>query len=296
MALALYRLGEVSHEGDNAATRALWEESLALWREIGNKPGVAAMLNSLGVIADEQGDYIVARALWEEGLALGRELGDKRGIALLLLNLGVMAEEQSNYAAARTLYEESLVFQREMGHKPGIALSLGNLGIVAVEQGDYATAQALYEESLMLHRNMGDKRGIGYITLCQGLLARAEGHLEQAQALFREGLAQVQAIGEQRYMVTALAVLTVAVADRSAGAQAAVFARRAAQLCGATDALLESLKTRLERHFRLPYERALTATRAALGDEAFAVAWEAGKHMTFDEAIAFALAATEDAS
>jgi adenylate cyclase len=292
MALALYRLGEVSHESDHAATQALWEESLALWRELDNKPGIAAILNSLGVVASEQGDYPAARMLHEESLALRRELGDKRGIAVSLLNLGVLAEEQGDYAVAQALYQENLALRRELGDKQGIAMSLGNLGIVAVEQGDYATARGLYQESMTLYRNMGDKRGFGYITLCQGLLAQAEGHLEQARMQFREGLEQFQAINEKRHIATGLAALAIAAAEQSAGARAEFFARRAAQLGGATNALLESLKTRLERHFGLPYEHALTAARATLGKENFAAAQEAGRHMTLEEAITFALSAT----
>jgi adenylate cyclase len=296
MALALYRLGVVSHEGDYAATRAPFEESLAIWREMGNKTGIALALDRLGTLAVEQGDYTATRALYQESMMLHRSMGDKRGTAISLNNLGVLAEEQSDYAAAQALYEESLMLYRSMGDKQGIAISLSNLGIVAVEQGDYTTAQALYEESMTLHRNMGDRRGIGTIALCQGLLARAEGHLQQALALFRDGLTQVQAIGDQRFMVTALAVLAMAAADRSVEAQAEASGRRAAQLGGATDALLESLKTRLERHFRLPYERALTAMRAMLGEKAFAAAWEAGRRMTLEEAITFALTAIEDSS
>jgi tetratricopeptide (TPR) repeat protein len=296
MALALYRLGAVSYEGDYAGTQALYEESLALWRELGNKSGIAIALGNLGIIADEQGDYAAAHALYQESMILYWRMGDKRGTAISLNNLGGLAEEQSEYAAAQTLFGESLTLRRELGDKRGIAMSLGNLGIVAVEQGDYATAQVLYEESMMLYRNMGDKRGIGYITLCQGLLARAEGHFERALTLFREGLEQFQATQEKRHIATGLAAFAIAAADQSALAQATVFAQRAAQLGGAANALLESLKTRLERHFRLPLERALIAAQATLGEEAFAAARRAGRQMTLEEAIAFALAPAEDVS
>ncbi len=296
MALALYRLGVVSHQGDYAATRALYEESLALWRELGNKSGIALALSTLGGVALEQGDYTTAHALLQESMMLYWRMGDKRGTAISLNNLGVLAEEQSDYVAARTLYEESLTLRRELGDKRGIAMLLGNLGIVGVEQGNYATAQALYDESMMLYRNMGDKRGIGYITLCQGLLARANGDFEQARMLFREGLEQFQATQEKRHIATSLAAFAIAAADQLGGAQAEAFAHRATRLGGATSALLESLRTRLERHFSLPFERALAAARTTLGEQTFTAAWEAGRQMSLGEAIVFAMAATEDAS
>src|SRR3954462_8184755 len=73
-------------------------------------------------------------------------------------------------------------------------------------------------------------------------------------------------------------------------------AQRAARLAGATAALLETIQAPLDRQFRAPYERAIASARAILGDEAFAVAWDAGKQMTLDEAVAFALAPEATAS
>ena len=60
------------NQGDYATARARFETSLALWREIGDKRGIATALNDLGWVAWRQGDYTVARALSEESLALWR--------------------------------------------------------------------------------------------------------------------------------------------------------------------------------------------------------------------------------
>ena len=68
-------------------------KSLALWREVGDKGGIAAAIGNLAFVAQEQGDYVEARALHEESLALRRELGDTGGIALTLTGLGFVARE-----------------------------------------------------------------------------------------------------------------------------------------------------------------------------------------------------------
>src|SRR5438105_4121141 len=83
--------------------RAVYQDSLAIRRELGDRPGIAASLNNLGLVAFEQGDYPAARALYEESLAIRRELGDRRGIALSLGNLGTVAFEQGDHLAARAL-------------------------------------------------------------------------------------------------------------------------------------------------------------------------------------------------
>ena len=101
-------------------------------------------------------------ALYEEALALRRELGDKRGTAGPLSNLGIVARKQGDYIQAMALYEEALALQRELGDKGGTAGSLNNLGNVAREQGDYTRAVALYEEALALWRELGDKWGTAH--------------------------------------------------------------------------------------------------------------------------------------
>ena len=115
----------------------------------------ATALNGAGGLAKMQGDYVVARALYEESLKIKRELGNKQGIAASLRNLGCVTQEQGDYAAARALHEESLTLCRELGDKFGIAYSLLNLGHVAQAHGDYVAARALYEQGLTLFRELG---------------------------------------------------------------------------------------------------------------------------------------------
>ena len=78
-----------------------------LWREIGNKRGIASALNDLGWMAWRQGDYAVAWALSAESLALWQDLGETQGIATALTNLGWIAHHRGDYAAAWALFEES---------------------------------------------------------------------------------------------------------------------------------------------------------------------------------------------
>src|SRR5581483_5824723 len=62
-----------------------------------------------------QSDYERGKALAEEGLALYRELGDKRGIALSLNRLGIAAWRQADFSTAQVLLEEDLALYRELG-------------------------------------------------------------------------------------------------------------------------------------------------------------------------------------
>ena len=59
----------------------LAQESLALFRELGDRRGIALSINRLGVAAWRRGDFRSARVLLEEDLTLFRELGDRDRVA-----------------------------------------------------------------------------------------------------------------------------------------------------------------------------------------------------------------------
>src|SRR5262249_50032241 len=99
----------------------------------------AKALNCAGGLADNEGDSASARSLHEESLAIRREIEDRPGIANSLNNLGHVIYTQGDCASARPLIEESLAIRRELEDRPGIANSLSNLGLVAYAQGDYAS-------------------------------------------------------------------------------------------------------------------------------------------------------------
>jgi hypothetical protein len=65
-----------------SAAQAFYEESLSLRRELGDKTGIAASLNSLGFVARQSGRLRRGAGVYEESLSLKREMGDKRGIAI----------------------------------------------------------------------------------------------------------------------------------------------------------------------------------------------------------------------
>jgi len=145
------------NQGDYDRQTAILEESLKLYKELDDKPGIAQSINNLGSIAYSQGDYARAEALYSESLSLRREIGDSWGIASSLNNLGGVAFSQGDCKRALSLHTESLNLRRELGDKRGISMSLNNMGEVAQEQEDYRRAAALYAESLSIRKELGDR-------------------------------------------------------------------------------------------------------------------------------------------
>ncbi len=150
----------IGYQGEYRRARRSGEESLALFRDLGDQRGMAAALGSLGLLARFSNDYAEARALYEQSLALLRELDDRWGIAQTLSQFAraLLFSAQPDYTTVRSLCEESLVIFRELGDRRGAAEVLFVQGFLAYRQGDYPAAQALMNEVLPISREFGDRR------------------------------------------------------------------------------------------------------------------------------------------
>lgn len=137
---------------------------------------------------EQGGDLGRASALGEEGLAISRKLGDKSGVAAALQNLGITALRRNELERASGLLEEALVLQRELGDKIGAVRSLQALGLVAAVRRDHERAQALFEEALALAGEAEDGMGIVLVLGLGALVAHGRGDHERVRRLCAEGL------------------------------------------------------------------------------------------------------------
>jgi predicted ATPase/class 3 adenylate cyclase/DNA-binding CsgD family transcriptional regulator len=317
-AKALYAAARLDDDLDRA--EECCQQSLALYRELGDAVGIASSLHLLADIAEGRGNLAVARALGEESLMRFRELGDERSVAYLLFHLGSLAVEQGEYARARDLLDESLMLNRDLGNTRIMAYSLFYLAQVSrLSGGDLAQAHTLLDKSFALFREVGDKEGIasclnlrGMLALDEGDTAKARSRVEQALALFQEmqlqhgtalslyALAHVaeasgnhtesQALYEQGIVLARKSGDKLTVIFGLEGLAAAVAVQGnyawAAQLWGAAEARREMIGAPLSPVDRDPYHRAVTAARTRLGEQAFAAAWAEGRTLSPEQALA----------
>ena len=202
---ALNGLGNVEWtQGNLAAARPIYEKSLALHREIADKWGISISLGNLGNVAWAQSDYPMARSYYEESLAIDRELGDKQGIAWTLNVLGGLALTQGDFPAARTFFEESLALQQQVGDKSCTAEALNNLAMLARDQGDFKQAVSLAQESLVLYREIGDKGGSAEALKNQGLAWCGQNDYAAARSCFDEAIVVGREVGHKPAIAAAL--------------------------------------------------------------------------------------------
>jgi predicted ATPase/DNA-binding CsgD family transcriptional regulator len=247
-------------------------------------PGPRAVaLEGAGVLAWHAGDYAAARACAEEALVLQEEIGDQAGAAWSLNCLGLIALYERDYPQASSLLQSTLAMQRRIGDPFGVAGALLNLGAVARDRGDYQAARPLIEEALELFRAAPDRRGVAFCLHNLGLLLEAE-EPDASRILQQEGLRIRLELGDPQGMLESLIGLAglVCVGGRST---------RAARLFAGLDSLRRAGDLPLPPFYQQYLTRHLGSLRAVLGESAFGAAWEEGRVMTRDEAIAQALEA-----
>ncbi len=287
-ALAFMHLGDVSrYLGDYMEARPLYEESLAAFQDLGDKWGMASSLGNLGAIATKQGDHALAYSRYEQALEIFREVGDKWRISRLLLSMAVVYFEQVDYTRVRALLRESRGICQELGDKRTLAIVLNYLGELARAEGDYAAALSSYEESLMIGRELGGKLNTAVVLHNLGHVALHQGDAGQAVSLFTESLVLFQKQGDKPRIAWCLAGLAGVSAELRQP-------ERAARLFGAAEGLLESMGARLDPADRIEYERNMAATHAQLGEAMWEIAWEEGRAMSMEQAIAYALQEAND--
>jgi len=184
LASALGRFWGVYGPGEG---RGWLEKGLAKGRAA-PKPALAKAYYEAGWIELFQGDYERAIALLEEGLALFRELGDRRGVATSLVNLGFAALHLGDRERASVLRQELEALRREPLDRWTLAWLTTFLGLSALSEGDYERSGALATESLAIYRELGDKRGISLSHVDLAFIELVRGNHEPAAMLLEESV------------------------------------------------------------------------------------------------------------
>jgi predicted ATPase/DNA-binding CsgD family transcriptional regulator len=150
-------------QDDYGTAKILIEEGLALYRELGDKEGIASSIAYLGFVAVlGQRDDVPVAMLLEEASRLKPELKDRRTVAYLLVLEGLVALGRGDLEQAVALNEEGLALYREVSDALGVLACLWNIGLVKLAQGDYERSTTLLRESLRLAWDLDHKLYIQY--------------------------------------------------------------------------------------------------------------------------------------
>jgi predicted ATPase/DNA-binding CsgD family transcriptional regulator len=287
-AKSLDAAGALCHSlGDLVSAETYLTEGLTLWRQLGDKRGMAVSLNTLGLVAKAQGSHARAGTQLHEALDLAREMDDAPRLATVLNNLAALAIDQGDYGAAQPFLRESLSIKRGLGDAAGIANSLHNLGDAALHQGEYEQATAALREGMTLSRQVGvghvsaqSLHSLGMVVLRCGDHAAADGHLRESLALF-------QTLGDRSGIALCLEGLAEAAVLRRAFEPAVV-------MLAAASAWREVNDFPIPPYDRADSYRVLAAARSGLTSAVFDAAWAVGGAMSLEQGVTAAPSTQRD--
>lgn len=273
--------------GDYPRARALFEEALAVRRELGDRSGEAFTLSGLGVLTMNLGDLPGARALFEEALAIRRELNEPGGEALVLSGLGTLTIHMRDFPAAREYLERALTLSAELGNRGCEAYVLEGLAYLEESENNLAQAQCHLERSLVLNRELGRRLGEGGVLLNLALLALHLGKPREAASRLSEALSVNVEMSYPLGISECIAAAGRIALERGDAAGAA-------RLIAAAEAQREAIGVPLKTDETATHQQALERSAIELGDSPFRAAVEEGRRMTSDQAITTAQTLLED--
>ena len=247
----------------------------------------ARALLGAGMLAHYAADDARAVPWLEASLALYRQIEDRWGLMFAPLLLGIVAEDAGEYEGAAPRFAESLDHARAADDPVATGLVLVHLGVIAWGQGDRERAVGLLSEALAVQQVAGglpyrDAESLAFL----GLLACEQGDLLRSVELQRESLSLHLEKGYRE-------ILAVNLANVAMLAEAIRWPEAAARLFGAAVGQREEIGNPFKLPERAVYHRAIGAARALLGDD-FAAAWDAGRTLSLQDAIAEAFAALDE--
>lgn len=278
-AILLTRAAELAYrQSDYPATESFARESLEIYREVGDRQGIASALIKLGNAATEVGNYSTAAESLEEALMIWRERGDMHGTARALISLGWTALRSGDYDLANQRLEEALAISREFEDIRSIGFELSGLGEVAMRQGDNLRATQLIEESLELRKQLGNKWGVAVSLGILGWIAMHEENWTLAVARLDESLEVRQEIGDKSgiaWCIERFAEIAMGMGQFE----------KAACLFGAAAGLRASIGSVIDPVDRSDVESRHEFLRSELGEERFAINWDEGYALTLEQAL-----------
>ncbi len=269
----------ISVQGDQPAASVYLQESLRLFRELGNQLGEAWALNHLGQTLNLSDQQEQAIPIFEASLQLFRALGDNWHSAWVLINLGDVSLQRGETERAWQFFSESRDLFDALNHKRGKAHAIDRLGRLAILRHDSRQATALYSESLRLFREIGELDGCALALQNLGRAASDSGQNRQAVGYLIESLRLFGNLNDRWGFAWSLLRLAIVVRDLRQPQQAAI-------LFGAADAMMADFKGRL---FNWDHRDFIKDTLAEARIHSDAASWAHGQSLSIEKIQAWAL-------
>lgn len=274
--------------GEFAEGRRRSEAALAVAGAAGPSLRAKALCGT-AALAFPQGDHARMAELAAEALEPARRSDDPIDLRNVLTIQGMVAMCQGRYAEALPLYTRCVAICRALGRSWHQATSHLNLGAALLQTGRIDEAVAAFGRALRLYRDLGDDVFASRVLNHLAYAALARDDLAGADRLARESLAGVFRHGERQGTAEALETLAAVAARRGQPL-------RTAELAGAAATIREAIAAH-----PAPFDTAITgpvieAARTRADRAQWTRAWDGGRDLGAEDAVAHALGNVERAA
>jgi tetratricopeptide (TPR) repeat protein len=229
----------------------------------------------------DQGDNDGARTVVREAIELARATDDSPALGHGLHISGLVEMAGGNPVAAEACFEEGLGVWQEIEDPSNEAEMLYNLGLLAGTRGDAAGAHDMLTRSIDIRRRAGREDETHIALTFIAAVAVMTSNLAEARTAMRESLRIGRQLGDRRlaWSLDVCACLAIAGGDPARGLQ----------LAGAGKAIHEASGVSPSEVWRSVVDAYLVPAREELGSDAAHAADAAGRKLSYEEAIDFAL-------
>ncbi|CAN5743726.1 hypothetical protein BH24ACI5_BH24ACI5_03560 [soil metagenome] len=176
--------------GDAASSLRWMEESLQMWRALGDQREIAPALEGLGWAQLLGNEAEKARGTFEESLTLQRATGDPHLVNRAEVALGQVFVVLGRVDEARVLARGIIAFSEAHGDRRSEHSGWHYLADCDLLEGKCAEALGLYRRSLVLAQETGDRVEVGFevqgVAMSLAGLGQAEAALELAASIEAE--------------------------------------------------------------------------------------------------------------
>ena len=216
------------HQHGHATEGRRWLQRAIDLASDDNGARVAAVAHGLGILLTQQNEFAAAIPLFERSLAIYRDAGDRNQEARELNSLGITHGYAGDLDTARSLLEESAALARAVGNEQRVAAALTNLGLVENRAGNLGRAAEVLQDAVALDEKYGDQLGLALDRQALIMVSLRAGRTGEARDLLFAGLDYVASAGNSDILASTLELAACTVAELGEPLRAARFSGAAA--------------------------------------------------------------------
>ncbi|HVF38905.1 MAG TPA: tetratricopeptide repeat protein [Gemmatimonadaceae bacterium] len=174
-------------------------DSIDRLRHQGRRAELAQTLKELGELERGLPDRDAPRRHYEESVAIFRELGDPLGLAHTIRHLGDVHYNAGYVALAEPCYNEALSLYRAEKEPPPLDLAnaIRSLAVLKTDAGELEDARKLWREAYDLYVNVSVLSGVIECATRLALISRGGGDTERSREWLKRAMSAADASGDE---------------------------------------------------------------------------------------------------